>query len=105
MNRTRVEIGRPLTVAQAAEIAGVGAAMVYGWVKSKALTHERHGGAGRGRKIVIREDKLAAFLASRQVGGHSVLAPEGKASAPADADFPGFYEEVMAQVARKQRRR
>src|SRR5215510_2503015 len=55
------------SVKQAAEHAGVSAALVYGWVSSGLLAHFRLGAKGRRGKIAIAEADLDALLASLRV--------------------------------------
>ena len=56
-----------LTVAEAAERAGVSISLVYEWCSERRLTHYRIGGAGRRGKILIDPTDLEGFLGSLKV--------------------------------------
>jgi excisionase family DNA binding protein len=68
-------VGNLMTVAEAAEWAGVSVTIVYGWVNDGELPHYRLGAKGRRGKISIGEDDLNAFLQARKVVGGREAAP------------------------------
>ncbi len=74
---------RLLTVAEAAEQAGVSASLIYGWCGAGVLAHMRLGLPGRRGAIRIAEADLLAFLAGQKRGGrreHLPPAPKPKPS-------------------------
>lgn len=64
-----------LSIKDAANSAGVSAALLYQWCQEKRLPHYRCGGDGRRGKILIRESELWAFLSACRVERHPLLEP------------------------------
>jgi hypothetical protein len=64
-----------LSVRQAAERAGVSAALVYGWCSAGLLAHHRLGLPGRRGCIRIAEADLDVFLASQKREGRREAPP------------------------------
>jgi excisionase family DNA binding protein len=95
---------RLLTVREAAKRAGVCVGIVYGWISGRLLPFYRLGRSrGRG-KIMIAEDDLDVFLASRRVEALQPPPPPAKPAPRGGDGFGDYYQKVMEQVARKRRR-
>jgi excisionase family DNA binding protein len=62
-----------LTVAEAAEVAGVSPSMVYGWCAEQLLPHFRFGTKGRRGKILISPAEFNQFMQSCRVDVHPLL--------------------------------
>jgi excisionase family DNA binding protein len=58
-----------LTPKQAAERAGISAALVYQWCEERRLPHYRLGGDGKRGKIMIDPRDLDEFLEGQKVEG------------------------------------
>lgn len=56
-----------LTVAEAAEHAGVSPSLIYQWVTERRLAHYRPGGKGKRGKVLISPRDLDAFMESLRV--------------------------------------
>jgi excisionase family DNA binding protein len=76
-------MGAMLTVAEAAEKAGISSALVYGWIAAGLLAHHRLGLPGKRGCIRIAEADLDAFLAGRRREGRQEGAPLPAARPPA----------------------
>jgi excisionase family DNA binding protein len=60
-------VDKLLTVADAAERAGVSISLVYQWVDERRLAHFRVGGRGKRGKILISPRDLDGFMDSLKV--------------------------------------
>ena len=69
-----------LTVAEAAEHAGVSQSLIYMLCNERRLPHYRPGGNGKRGKILIDPRDLDAFMASCRIGADEQ--PEVKPQAP-----------------------
>ena len=96
---------RLLTVSQVAERAGVSGGLVRAWVRGGELPHYRLGKRGKRGRIAIDTVDLELFLRSRRV---EIVPPSAVRVKPprrgGEDDFSHYYERVMAEVAKKQRR-
>jgi excisionase family DNA binding protein len=70
---------KPMTVKEAAIVAGVSEALVYGWCACGKLVHLRLGGKGKRGSIRIRAADLDAFLASCRRGAPTEAPPLSRA--------------------------
>jgi excisionase family DNA binding protein len=68
---------RLLTVAEAAERAGVSDSLVYEWCQTRRLAHFRPGGKGKRGKILISPDDLDVFISSLRVEAEATPARPG----------------------------
>jgi excisionase family DNA binding protein len=89
-----------LTVAEAAEAAGVSPSLIYLLVEKGELPHLRLGASGRRGTIRIDEADLRRFLESRRREGEKPSRP----LPGAPVGFDDYYCRIMDEVERKSRR-